>query len=158
MLAEVSFERKEGKSLWFFEGLVWTLLGIKFDIMVPENFCLLKTMFQINDEKNKNLHLIIDLFSKILAYDGEETTFLFLSENKEEFRSFFSKDIQIYEKDGVISNIWRTEVQKISQNTPIERIDEKVQEIATILDSCSCLLYTSPSPRDRQKSRMPSSA
>ena len=26
------------------------------------------------------------------------------------------------------------------------------------LDSWSCLLYTSPSPRDRQKSRMPSSA
>ena len=24
--------------------------------------------------------------------------------------------------------------------------------------SCGCLLYTSPSPRDRQKSRMPSSA
>ena len=24
--------------------------------------------------------------------------------------------------------------------------------------SCICLLYTSPSPRDRQKSRMPSSA
>ena len=24
--------------------------------------------------------------------------------------------------------------------------------------ACSCLLYTSPSPRDRQKSRMPSSA
>ena len=35
--------------------------------------------------------------------------------------------------------------------------------IATIVASCvpwfwSCLLYTSPSPRDRQKSRMPSSA
>ena len=26
------------------------------------------------------------------------------------------------------------------------------------MDSDSCLLYTSPSPRDRQKSRMPSSA
>ena len=26
------------------------------------------------------------------------------------------------------------------------------------LDSLACLLYTSPSPRDRQKSRMPSSA
>ena len=25
-------------------------------------------------------------------------------------------------------------------------------------DLCGCLLYTSPSPRDRQKSRMPSSA
>ena len=29
----------------------------------------------------------------------------------------------------------------------------------TLMDTiCSCLLYTSPSPRDRQKSRMPSSA
>ena len=27
-----------------------------------------------------------------------------------------------------------------------------------IVNSCTCLLYTSPSPRDRQKSRMPSSA
>ena len=27
-----------------------------------------------------------------------------------------------------------------------------------ILDNEACLLYTSPSPRDRQKSRMPSSA
>eukprot|EP01015_Nassula_variabilis_P029493 TRINITY_DN6328_c0_g2_i1.p1 TRINITY_DN6328_c0_g2~~TRINITY_DN6328_c0_g2_i1.p1 ORF type:complete len:141 (-),score=36.30 TRINITY_DN6328_c0_g2_i1:55-477(-) len=34
-----------------------------------------------------------------------------------------------------------------------EIIDEKKQE-----ESKSCLLYTSPSPRDRQKSRMPSSA
>ena len=30
--------------------------------------------------------------------------------------------------------------------------------IGTIVVSKSCLLYTSPSPRDRQKSRMPSSA
>ncbi|CZR73228.1 two-component sensor histidine kinase [Clostridium difficile 630] [Clostridioides difficile] len=27
-----------------------------------------------------------------------------------------------------------------------------------VVDSGNCLLYTSPSPRDRQKSRMPSSA
>ena len=26
------------------------------------------------------------------------------------------------------------------------------------LESCSCLLYTSPSPRDKRQSRMPSSA
>ena len=31
--------------------------------------------------------------------------------------------------------------------------------IKQMIESCgSCLLYTSPSPRDRQKSRMPSSA
>ena len=33
------------------------------------------------------------------------------------------------------------------------------QKVSEILDNMiSCLLYTSPSPRDRQKSRMPSSA
>ena len=29
---------------------------------------------------------------------------------------------------------------------------------AEVLRACSCLLYTSPSPRDRTRSRMPSSA
>ena len=38
-----------------------------------------------------------------------------------------------------------------------------VPYVARLLDgsgvaTCTCLLYTSPSPRDRQKSRMPSSA
>ena len=32
------------------------------------------------------------------------------------------------------------------------------EKIAELKSDCSCLLYTSPSPRDRQKSRMPSSA
>ena len=31
-------------------------------------------------------------------------------------------------------------------------------EIEVTVRDCNCLLYTSPSPRDRQKSRMPSSA
>ena len=30
--------------------------------------------------------------------------------------------------------------------------------VATLFIICSCLLYTSPSPRDRTRSRMPSSA
>ena len=30
--------------------------------------------------------------------------------------------------------------------------------LATIADSITCLLYTSPSPRDKHRSRMPSSA
>ena len=32
------------------------------------------------------------------------------------------------------------------------------EDIPGIVNIYSCLLYTSPSPRDRQKSRMPSSA
>ena len=35
---------------------------------------------------------------------------------------------------------------------------QKKKGIKFLGDLCSCLLYTSPSPRDRQKSRMPSSA
>ena len=38
-------------------------------------------------------------------------------------------------------------------------IEQKsLSEISNIVNYNSCLLYTSPSPRDRQKSRMPSSA
>ena len=33
-----------------------------------------------------------------------------------------------------------------------------VSDIMTAMEHVLCLLYTSPSPRDRQKSRMPSSA
>ena len=38
-----------------------------------------------------------------------------------------------------------------------EHQDKKV-DFAMFTKSLNCLLYTSPSPRDRQKSRMPSSA
>ena len=43
------------------------------------------------------------------------------------------------------------------------RLKEEVEEIIILTDKIEeeysvCLLYTSPSPRDRQKSRMPSSA
>ena len=39
-----------------------------------------------------------------------------------------------------------------------ELADSKPQGILLDISPFSCLLYTSPSPRDRQKSRMPSSA
>ena len=51
-----------------------------------------------------------------------------------------------YQKDGV-------PMQKSS-----EAISNKVQQISGIKERRYCLLYTSPSPRDRTRSRMPSSA
>ena len=39
----------------------------------------------------------------------------------------------------------------------VSHLDE-VRRLSKIVDGLTCLLYTSPSPRDRQKSRMPSSA
>ena len=55
----------------------------------------------------------------------------------------------------------------IIQTKRVERVDPKtyigkgsIAELVDISDAndIDCLLYTSPSPRDRQKSRMPSSA
>ena len=44
----------------------------------------------------------------------------------------------------------------------IEKLTHELKQrdviIANLQKDNSCLLYTSPSPRDRQKSRMPSSA
>ena len=49
------------------------------------------------------------------------------------------------------------ELYDVKMRSPI--IDVDINKKAKILrDPCTCLLYTSPSPRDRQKSRMPSSA
>ena len=43
---------------------------------------------------------------------------------------------------------------------PLMHVDTtwKFQDMYKFRDEYTCLLYTSPSPRDRQKSRMPSSA
>ena len=40
----------------------------------------------------------------------------------------------------------------------IWQMNERVRIMGIDTPESSCLLYTSPSPRDRQKSRMPSSA
>ena len=56
--------------------------------------------------------------------------------------------------------------QKIQKMFPLLNIEEVIPKLKfihlrrknLIKQAISCLLYTSPSPRDRQKSRMPSSA
>ena len=47
---------------------------------------------------------------------------------------------------------------KEEHQTAIILITHDMGVIAELADDVACLLYTSPSPRDRQKSRMPSSA
>ena len=43
-------------------------------------------------------------------------------------------------------------------NPEIAFVHQILKEVDTDVQNEGCLLYTSPSPRDRQKSRMPSSA
>ena len=40
----------------------------------------------------------------------------------------------------------------------IRKVDDRLRMMEKKMWSIACLLYTSPSPRDRQKTRMPSSA
>ena len=53
----------------------------------------------------------------------------------------------------------KLELLQLSQQLSKEaRARKKTNQKIYVLDFKGCLLYTSPSPRDRQKSRMPSSA
>ena len=78
------------------------------------------------------------------------------------------KQIKDYQLDGVIiiKDIFKDWIeplrkgfQKVLDN-PSKHGRENVNDNngRFFEDYCNCLLYTSPSPRDRQKSRMPSSA
>ena len=58
-------------------------------------------------------------------------------------------------------NIYKLVIEGFDEPLNVELISQsgwEVYEETNIQGSVSCLLYTSPSPRDRQKSRMPSSA
>ena len=61
-------------------------------------------------------------------------------------------DILLYPEEVVISRDGNKQTR--ASKTPVKM---RVW-LAPIGQSGTCLLYTSPSPRDRQKSRMPSSA
>ena len=65
-----------------------------------------------------------------------------------------SPDVQVIASDGQNLGVLNTnEAISMAKNQGLDLI-----EIAPNANPPVCLLYTSPSPRDRQKSRMPSSA
>ena len=64
--------------------------------------------------------------------------------------SSYGYDIRVADEFKIFTNINSTLIDP-KDFDPKSFVDLKA-------DVCICLLYTSPSPRDRQKSRMPSSA
>ena len=88
--------------------------------------------------------------------------------NKENFWKEVAEDIFWYKKPSKILNSSSPPFYKWYEdgitNTCYNAVDVHIDKgrgdkTAIIYDSpITCLLYTSPSPRDRQKSRMPSSA
>ena len=68
------------------------------------------------------------------------------------------------EDDKVMSVWWTAEgkvvLELMGRAILMDRIEAETLfvDLGHVLQDMDCLLYTSPSPRDRQKSRMPSSA
>ena len=56
-----------------------------------------------------------------------------------------------------LERTWRSLQQVMGKGELDPAVKELIYVAVSITNNC-CLLYTSPSPRDRQKSRMPSSA
>ena len=60
----------------------------------------------------------------------------------------------------MLIDVWKEHVDEINKNGL--KMDghggDRFIKVPATSDPSTCLLYTSPSPRDRQKSRMPSSA
>ena len=71
------------------------------------------------------------------------------------------RNATVYEQLDLFGDIFeRIRAQYVEEVEPDKLIEAAIDGMLTSLDphSSYCLLYTSPSPRDRQKSRMPSSA
>ena len=68
--------------------------------------------------------------------------------------AFLATTLKPYKELGELRDYYRGEV--LTQEAgSLEDVDEKAREYQAIE---TCLLYTSPSPRDKRQSRMPSSA
>ena len=83
---------------------------------------------------------------------------------------FYSDGIYKYEGKSLTSSEMISYLSRLVSNYPIVSIEDGLaeddwegwselnRELGNKVQLVGCLLYTSPSPRDRQKSRMPSSA
>ena len=84
-----------------------------------------------------------------------------IGENAVRTRHIF-ESMFIVESVTPISKPYKLVSREFKPEDTLVRINEDIvvggEKIVLMAGPCSCLLYTSPSPRDRQKSRMPSSA
>ena len=110
----------------------------------------------LNQIKKKEIELnqTVKLFENLF---GRSLDIKLLNKNQSNATEFDSFELQTY----FFQEFWLTYQAKINQFSVYgngNKIFRNFERQVTLLNINTCLLYTSPSPRDRQKSRMPSSA
>ena len=89
--------------------------------------------------------------SRILEIDNLRRLAQTAFQEKQERRNTLSRKIGKAKKEGGDADALMAEVQELKDGISTHEAEERDH-------SAACLLYTSPSPRDRTRSRMPSSA
>ena len=119
--------------------------------------------YRFNELFKEWFELLVDDAGKTVKVDEKFTPII----QQNEFEQTF-EDLSGGEKAGIalayrlaLNNLIRQ--QAIGFRPELLMLDEPTdgfskEQLAKVSNILSCLLYTSPSPRDRQKSRMPSSA
>ena len=131
----------------------------------------LKTLGELEIVNNQNLSIEMFLIRLMYLKSSANKEYSPLSKNKiDQFKKQDDKQIIVNEKKNEtisqVKNISQEQEVKIENNKGI-KAEEKlnVNSFDQLLKICNekkeiklCLLYTSPSPRDKRQSRMPSSA
>ena len=80
----------------------------------------------------------------------------------EAFRGALTKHAMIDQREEIASRweIWRAEKENRRQDVSDKGLNSALifETLSKLVPDDACLLYTSPSPRDKRQSRMPSSA
>ena len=102
------------------------------------------------------------------AREGNEEDFKDITSRTSSISKYPNLELRIIVTAGGVSgtaarNASKVSLDKFVKFVPDELSDEETEEVFNLVankitEGRNCLLYTSPSPRDRQKSRMPSSA
>ena len=128
----------------------WVAKGVFLQLVLWEDFLDAVSQTRLQDEYNKAIRecdvFVMLFFTKVGKYTEEEfeTAFGQFKAKEKPFIFTYFKDAPIPSTDA--GN---------GEAASVKAFKDKLGRLGHFY---TCLLYTSPSPRDRQKSRMPSSA
>ena len=119
-----------------------------------------KLYLKVDDGQTITDDEITGMINSALSFIEKRTNHIFKTRDKVYFKDCaLVQQVRVY--DYPIDN---TETELEIEYRPLYAIVPTVNNMVTLttgytsVEDIPCLLYTSPSPRDRQKSRMPSSA